>query len=124
MKHLAPYLPYELKAYYQNEIYETGLTNFFCFWSIGYKPILEPLSNLTKPITRNGVTFVPIEWFENDVSNDWFDGNIWVDYLFRNEKVDLDFIPYGMVQQLIEWKFDIFDLIGQGKAIAATNEYN
>jgi hypothetical protein len=131
LKHLAPYLPYGLKVKHASKLGNIKKTSELTVSDLPwlrnqkyFKPILEPLSNLTKPITRKGVTFVAIEWFENDVSNDWFDGNIWVDYLFRKEKIDLDFVPYGMVQQLIEWKFDIFDLIGQDKAIAATNEYN
>jgi hypothetical protein len=90
------------------------------------KPILEPLSNLTKPITRNGVTFVAIEWFrEKDFSHcDWVskEREHWVkEYGYDKWLND---IPFGIVQQLIEWKFDIFGLIEKGKAIAATNEYN
>jgi hypothetical protein len=99
------------------------------------KPILEPLSNLTKPITRNGVTFTPIEWFEiGDDENDsleYDNGNIKLirslESLAKNGMVnDINYLPYGVIQQLIEWKFWIGDqsYFEKGLIIEATNEYN
>lgn len=77
IQHIAPYLPFGLKAHDE----EYGETFFVCSYRqdsdewlihdnidgsvIEYsrdvlKPILRPLSDLTKEITRNGETFVPI----------------------------------------------------------------
>ncbi|AGO47431.1 hypothetical protein Phi19:3_gp027 [Cellulophaga phage phi19:3] len=73
LKHLAPYLPFELKiksgknvvrelsemskAYDLPRKY-THLYNVIN--GIGHKPILRPLSDLTKEITINGETFIPL----------------------------------------------------------------
>ena len=84
IKYLASYLPYDLKGInYLKDISTLGIkdevftyTNFyenknikekFTYLSINsflnekYKPILFPLSSLTKEITINGETFIPIE---------------------------------------------------------------
>lgn len=77
IKHLAPYLPYGLKVKFDDSPYVWGITfenkiNFedylYPFSTILYsikndnsiKLILRPLSDLTKEITHNGKTFVPM----------------------------------------------------------------
>lgn len=73
------------------------------------KPIFHPLSDLTKPITHKGEEFVPYDYFYNDPENDWFDGNVWLNYLFEGntEKADINFIPNYIIEKLLEWNFVI-----------------
>lgn len=82
-----------------------------------YKPILCPLSDLTKPIEHRGEKFVPIEkilWESN------FDTSI----MTRKEinsyapsVVDIDLISLNDALLLISWHFDIANLIEKGEAI-------
>jgi len=69
LKHLSPYLPYELKircGEISHPILTCSDTNEFeiaikeVFINSAYKPILRPLSDLTKEIEINGEKFVPI----------------------------------------------------------------
>jgi hypothetical protein len=137
LKHLAGYLPYGLKAKMnifsdnQTEVGIEGLSTigevelsgirttvneFFDISEI--KPILRPLSDLTKEIEVNGEKFMPLEWFEHDSVADYFDGNIWVKFLFEDGRSDdLSLIPFGMIQKLLEWHFDIYGLIEAKLAI-------
>lgn len=73
-----------------------------------YLPILRPLSDITKPIIHKGETFVPIEYFLGE------DPDIILNAVQIN---DLSWIPYNLVQKLLEWHIDIGDLIGKGLAI-------
>lgn len=87
--------------------------------------LLRPLSDLTKEITHNGETFVPIEWFEigddNNESREYDHGNR---RLIHDLEVtayhnipDTDYLPHGVVVKLMEWKFDVFGLIESGLAV-------
>lgn len=75
------------------------------------KPRLHPLSKLTEIIEHNGERFVPVKKLKNlDIIN--------------LELVDLDSInnwiyelPFLVILKLLEWHFDIFGLIKEGKAI-------
>jgi hypothetical protein len=77
IKELAPYLPYGLQgfaSFYEGNIFIVeligrgwvkGYTKYGNEVPIGclindFKPLLRPLSDLTKPITHNGETFVPL----------------------------------------------------------------
>lgn len=89
------------------------------------KPILRPLSDLTREITHDGETFVPVEWFEiGDDENEcpeYTSGNITlIEDLCKvaehNNTHDLQFMPYGVIQKLVEWHFDVFGLLGRGLA--------
>lgn len=76
---------------------------------IDIKPILRPLSDLTKEITHNGETFVPVEklginLFDKETKYFILDGYF-------------NAIPYWVIQKLYEWHFDIHGLIEKGKAI-------
>lgn len=141
LKHLAPYLPYGLKAEmlayekdYVGKQYDEiiGLhewsknKDWVCLTAGGskpsfdtIKPILRPLSDLTKEIEVNGEKFVPYDYFYDDSENDWFDGNVWMNYMFEGniEKSDIDFIPYYIIQKLFEWHFDVFELIENRLAV-------
>ena len=72
-------------------------------------PILHPLSDLTKEIEIGGEGFIPIVelGFENkkDIANSLI-------FTIKNLHV-----PYCEMQKLLEWHFDIFDLIDSDLAI-------
>lgn len=139
LKHLAPYLPYKLKGKLENdEYYDTKigvllrLETAFDSDNIPmctveeyedeiefFKPILRPLSDLTKEIEVNGEKFVPWNLLEIDSSI--------VDFLSVNNQpiirlIDCEFIYAidvynNIIQKLIEWHFDVFGLIEKGLAI-------
>lgn len=122
LKHLALYLPYELKGlvFYTEEDFELislstkdGLEDEASInsWLTGYKskPILRPLSDLTKEIEVNGELFVPLEKLESMFG----DCTRLTDTMLVNS-----FTPFGIVQKLFEWHFDVFGLIEKGLAIS------
>lgn len=68
LKHLAPYLPYGLKlVYLDGSIRDLIYLDLQSLSRIGIycKPILRPLSDLTKEIEVNGEKFVPIIELQN-----------------------------------------------------------
>lgn len=142
LKYLAPYLPYELKGVSQHGT--QYLLNTFSdmkgggiesrtidMWlSNGIRPILYPLSFLTKEIVHNCTTFIPVETFEIGDDESYgpeFDhGNV---KLIEDLKTlatydchnDIHYLPYVVVQMLLEWHFDIYNLIGRGLAVDKTS---
>ena len=129
LKHLAPYLPYGLKAkmldckidYVGKQfdeiigVHQWSKDGDWCLLTEGgskpsldrIKPILRNLSDLTKEIEHNGEKFVPI-----DRLTCWFDFT----YLDTHSLYIHEY-PYNVVEKLFEWKFDYFDLIPNGLAI-------
>lgn len=128
---LAAYLPYGLKVKLLREEYE-GVYNEFSFrpyldYPLGIKinndiiyaamlteikPIVYPFDYLTKEITHNGETFVPTERISEYYGYDITIGE------------PINMMPYIVVQQLLEWKLDVFNLIEKKLAIDVTNEFN
>ena len=91
------------------------------------KPILRPLSDLTKEIEVNGEKFVPIERMKRYMLVDfkYIDnsgvqsvhfpkGNICITSI--NYEI-ADECPLGFYTKLLEWHFDVFGLIESGLAI-------
>lgn len=81
-----------------------------------YKPILHPLTDLTKEIEHNGEKFVPNYKI---IGNSYFDCN-WIISAVAKGTHGIEFIydlPYFVVKKLIEWHFDIAGLIEKGEAI-------
>lgn len=202
IKHLAPYLPYELKVQYQGitnlkelsehnkkepkgfnvldedyiswensapeeiigtrisiikriHFYKThirlyvgkrhGYLKLVGFYDI--KPILRPLSDLTKEIEHNGEKFVPLkritkEYYDPDnetifdnenlfkivdnkycyPSNNKRTSHWWLSYneesiSFDNQEVESVLPQYGLLQKLFEYHFDVFGLTEHGLAI-------
>jgi hypothetical protein len=117
LKHLAPYLPYGLKIKTNNQIRtlsigiltttENSLSNII--YGIGHKPILRPLSDLTKEVEVNGEKLVPID----KLAIQLFDTETQKIIL----KGEINGIPYWVMQKLFEWHFDVFGLIEEGLAI-------
>lgn len=112
IKHLAPYLPYNLKVSSLHTLNaETGIGNInHIVRAVNegkkqYRPILRPLSDLSNN-----------EWYDIFVSDDIDD--IWNKWHSDNS---LDCIEYYLVTILIENHFDIFGLIEKGLAIDINN---
>lgn len=116
LKHLAPYLPYGVKVRSRQET--TYILNIFsnmrgeglesrdiysCLDN-QYKPILRPLSDLTKEIEHNGDRFVPSKalscWDLDGIS-----------------LIDIPHIPVNLYELFLKWHFDVFGLIDKGLAI-------
>ena len=88
-----------------------------------FKLYLHPLSYLTKEIEHNGEKFVPLDLLNSDnYPIDYFEDTEHYDYLInwiesKYKTHHIHFLPYGLIQQLLEWNFDIFDLINNNLAI-------
>ena len=140
IKHLTSYLPYELKGFCTDDLQGVEIMNGLqkisdsCIEVISdkepmdliyFKPILFPLSSLTKEITINGETFVPIykiyefeQWDTDELEEIINDGTIEGIYS------DLDLITYSQTERLFEWKIDVFGLIVAGLAEPVTGNFN
>ena len=122
---LAMSLPYGLKCkdsdlLEPNKIYKYIGTFYQVDNETGYekvKPILHPLSDLTKEIEYNGEVFVPttklklLYEFESD--------NICIIRMYINAGWTSSIVelPLDIVLQLISWHFDIAGLIDKEEAI-------
>ena len=147
LKHLAAYLPYGLKYQLKGNFpTKEGVENIiedirkitpFDFtlkkvleWG-SCKPILRPLSDLTKQIEHNGIKFYLMDFIGEEVY-DFPDSTFDTDY--TSYFVDLDvyltefqdvkwtdhhlkFLPYGLIQLLLMLHFDIYNLIPNDLAI-------
>lgn len=151
LKHLAAYLPYDVKFTDGLIIYELDTENLAgvindCKHLNNIKLHLRPLSDLTKEITVNGETFVPILSLAK-ASDPFYSWEISKKSLFHksafchsytgrvsfsintdfkklysfNTSINGQFIqtnnPHLVYQKLLEWHFDIFGLIPAGLAI-------
>lgn len=130
IKHLAPYLPYGLQyidyGYEDHPImtlktlrrYENGKGDFddddnVCMAFKDMKPLLNPLSMLDKEIEYNGEKFVPlVELRKSTIQEVYF--SITVDWEELRQK------PHWIIEKLISWHFDVFNLIPQSLALDKT----
>jgi hypothetical protein len=90
------------------------------------KPILFPLSSLTKEIEINGEKFVPYKKLGWELINgdSEFGQVVYCEY-GESPKTAVNVLDYlDDLQKLQEWKFDIYGLIEKGLAIAVTDEFN
>lgn len=129
LKHLAPYLPYGLKLQFifkkekifllsTYDEYKNGEQTILIAQALNgyYKPILRPLSDLTKEIEVNGEKFVPIDiiyklWYGNYL------GQFSKEIILQKIKLFSTKMPYFIVEKLHEWHFDTNQLIEKGLAI-------
>ena len=147
LKHLAPYLPYELKMAFivREEIIKVGALNNISInnsntypirYSIDtlnelehewmFKPILRPLSDLTKEINYGLSTYAFTDLFEiGDCDGCVFEfehGNIKTIKSLENISKynsynDINYLPNAVVNMMHEYHFDVFGLIEKGLAI-------
>ena len=123
LKHLAPYLPYGLKIYHKKEVFElTGIkphcgSTMLSFDGVGIawgyinncKPILRPLSDLTKEYLEknHGIVNEDDEGYE-----------MWMRVKYSHKEPEiLKEVHWGIVNELIKNNIDVFNLIPQGLAI-------
>jgi hypothetical protein len=137
IKHLAPYLPYGLNGIYKlsdvinlldgqkDEIRDKKLASDCVPFFLSYcKPILRPLSDLTKQISDNkGRKFILAKqlWSVSENDEDVFElfGTLpeYWDISLRALISDYRNVDYGDIQKMLKYHFDIFGLIDQGLAI-------
>lgn len=119
LKHLAPYLPYNTRVIsvrgtiflldtYSN-MKGTGIESrdIQSVFNEQMKPVLRPLSDLTKEILHNGEKFVPLQYLQINI--DWYNLEQW--------KSDHKLMNVEEYNNLLSWHFDVFGLIEQGLAI-------
>jgi len=123
LKHIVGYLPYGLKMISQNDFVSPVIRKLsvdgFQFMIDTRKPILRPLSDLTKEIEVNGEKFVPIHYFNKSHLAGYFDlfGNCFVGFDYGQQELKIEEYPYWIIKKLYEWHFDIHGLIEKGSAI-------
>jgi hypothetical protein len=132
-KHIAPYLPYKLMFWHTKlknkqemskmkvrkdgdilvDIESDTLIYISSINDSWIKPILRPMSDLTKNIKVDGVDIIPIEGMflpcgEREILTSWADENkCWLGTQ----------VSYLIYQHLFELHFDVFGLIDKGLAI-------
>ncbi len=129
LKHLAPYLPYGLKVYiitsndvleilslnkvlFRNQIFIETING--AYGSLYFKPILRPLSDLTKRFNGDSC-FITYMWYSIiSTDSDCFDKD---DFFEKCELGMVDHLPYMVIPFLLENHFDVFGLIEKGLAI-------
>lgn len=138
LKHLAPYLPYGLnieilnyKSDYVGEQY-ASITGFYNFGanphftyeggSTGksvkeFKPILRPLSDLTKEIEINGEKIRATFWLSKHFKDVEEAAHFLAFGKTKTVKHLIENLPYKIIVKLFEWHFDVFGLIPVGLAI-------
>jgi len=144
LKHLAPYLPYGLKGLDEYGMYNDlgellefelkGINEHLSvpIWYTGdksyissrhgrCKPILHPLSDLTKEIEHNEERFVPLfkinKMLPDDVNIDAvLDFEVSTDSYGTARYISWIMI-YEPMQKFFEWHFDCFGLIEAGLAM-------
>ena len=130
-KHLAPYLPYNLKCEVLNSGKEKEIGEMIAVYddnSACFGNIIESEKGFEyiKPILR------PIQEVELFFENQWALGNdedvrkyLDADFLWQNGNIEVneiqlmkaEYLPYGTLQVLLKYNFDVFDLIDKGLAI-------
>lgn len=132
LKQIAPYLPYELKIFWHKDSLPVwDVMNMYNIDKViaiagkyededRWKPILRPLSELTKEIEINGVKFIPVNEilriFNKSLNHLSTDYQLKALRKFEQEVITKE-LPYSYISMLIEWHFDIFGLIEKGLAI-------
>ena len=148
LKHLAPYLPYRLNLLVTsndictigdsyNRVYKGNKIGMDCkeleiivdFQYEHLKPILRPLSDLTKAIKHNGKNFIPLAEIlisipEADFRFKNYKNTVIECWNYSNDDSLKFYLPpiigmneYKHIQKLFEWHFDVFGLIEKGLAI-------
>lgn len=151
LKHLAGYLPYELKGIADDKknidtllgIYGTGGHTLTLCCKVNnhntvdydcniddFKPILRPLSDLIKEVEVNGEKFVPIDKINENGEYGLLIGSlekICLDNLFWEDKCEMNMLNIFEINKLnnllYEWHFDIYELIENGLAIDINTLY-
>jgi hypothetical protein len=119
LEELSVYLPYKLKYIHKGNMAEMKSVDFGVqLVNMGWgnalethelKPIVRPLSDLTKPIVvegyNDGKEFIPINQLEKLEGVHWLWGEIECRILEPEQ------LPYIIVTMLAKWHFDMFGWI-------------
>lgn len=135
-KHFAPYLPYNLQIKNSiGKVIELVFSDAPYHFKKGFKPILRPLSDLTKEIEYNGEIFIPIyKLFEIEYKGTTHFENVRKMYFEEVGRfitcshfgtaattyinvLNLEKNNYWKIQKLHEWHFDVYALINNGLAV-------
>ena len=122
LKYLAPYLPYQLKIIDKfNQIYTmtcSGVYGIRTFEKniLSLNPILRPLSDLHKYNQIGDNSFRDELLLKSELQND-FERDFITDYIDNLHFDKILYAPYSIIEKLLEWHFDIFNLIENGLAV-------
>lgn len=132
IEHLAPYLPYNLNLrHYSGIVICMGIAKRRVEGEMHInnvleglaKPLLLPLSYLTKEIAHEGRSFVPLEQIQMFCDEiDSFNLATLTFYVENYEKqlmqhISIMDMPYSVIKYLISLHFDIYQLIPKNLAI-------
>ena len=123
LKHIAPYLPYGLKGIeksYKVIMELHGVSQHGFTLEDGdyddlrrFKPILRPLSDLTKEIEVNGLKIIPLNELQTVYGYEYL-----YTYIHKNQgRFNHYAVCFGCLEYLLKWHFDVFGLVPQGLAI-------
>lgn len=126
LKHLAPYLPYELET-------DKGLLHAICMDNLAkvklggeivkgkienLRPILRPISDLTKEIEHNGEKFFPLKKLKHlDSPIGGFHTDRFEIIIKNPLKFSIGETNFSIIERILEWHFDAFGLIEKDLAI-------
>ncbi|MCT4143020.1 hypothetical protein HZP66_02120 [Elizabethkingia anophelis] len=126
LKDIAPYYAYDLlfmskyKTIYKlgihNEMRGKGIESRTIDQCLEMKPILRPMSDLTKEITHNGETFIPLHRILEAYCFDLSKMDEEYILSFKESLIEVD-MSYKTAQMLHEMHFDTEKLIERGLAI-------
>ena len=132
IKELAPYLPYELEVKGKMEdvigIWKMSASDSIIDIPIGaidgvhLKPLLRPLSSLTKEIEHNGYKGSLIEKIKDIALSGQIAEELWpkLHWAITNPDSNKMNLPYWVCEILFENHIDVFNLIPSGLAIEKT----
>ena len=134
LKHLAPYLPYELQLYGASDIWimhslgveeicvANGLhtqTLSFDDCLTDYSPMLRSMTRLTEEIEHGGKKIIPIDHLLPSINDNYYTDKIrFQDTVWLKENKDgaVFNLSYKKLEKLFECHFDVFGLIPAGLA--------
>ncbi len=122
LKHLAPYLPYGLKIFVcENEcemtIEDEMDSETICLRDVienNHKPMLRPLSDLDKEIKAGNQKICPIDYLEEKYYT--LDLHKQCELIMDDSRW-INQCEYLLIQYLLEWHFDIYDLLEDDLAV-------
>ncbi len=122
LKHLSPYLPYGLKIFVcENEcemtIEDEMDSETICLRDVienYHKPMLRPLSDLNNEITVGDNKICPIDYLEEKYYT--LDLHKQCERIMEDSRW-INHCEYILIQYLLEWHFDVNDLIENNLAI-------
>lgn len=104
-------LPLEIEGWEESEKHKesVGLITMETH-SKYYKPYYRKLSSLTEEITHEEEKFIPSEFLDSDDYHTGYTEDTKFDYIIDMvHHLDVEFLPHGLIIQLVKWGFWIYD---------------